>query len=94
MHDLPQEFLILQPRHQYQEQEPAGRHAGCSDIVTGYVNGQPANLPDSADDGIHVGDQDITADPGQGYVFPESSAKDDIRVCGPGIRKDPSLQDI
>jgi hypothetical protein len=91
---LSQKFLVLQSGHQYQEQEPPGRHPGCGDVVAGYVNGKPANLPHRADDGIHMGDQDVTADPRQGHVFPKGGTKNDIRVSGLGKRKDPSLQDI
>ena len=58
------------------------------------MDGQPANLPHRADDGIHMGDQDVTADPRQGHVFPKGGAKDDIRIRGPDKRKDVSLQDI
>jgi hypothetical protein len=58
------------------------------------VDDQPANLRDRADGGIHVGDQDFPANPGESHVLPKGGAKDDIRVRGPDKRKDVSLQDI
>jgi hypothetical protein len=58
------------------------------------VDGQPTDVPDGADDRIHMRDKDVTSDPRQRHVFAESRAKDDIGVIGFRERENPSLQHI
>jgi hypothetical protein len=69
--------------------DPAG-----GDVVTRHVDGQPTDAPDSAHDGVHVGNQDISPDPRQCHVLAESSAQDDVGIVSLREGKDTHLQDI
>jgi hypothetical protein len=77
-----------------QQQYPARGDLAGGDIVAGYVDGQPTDAPDSADDGVHVGNQDVLPDPPQRYILAEGGAQDDVRVASLNEGKDTPLQDI
>jgi hypothetical protein len=69
--------------------DPAG-----GDVVTRHVDGQPTDAPDSAHDGVHVGNQDVPCDSRQRYILAESSAQDDVGIASLNEGKDTPLQDI
>jgi len=58
------------------------------------MDGQPTDAPDSAHDGVHVGNQDVPSDPRQRYILAEGGAQDDVRVASLNEWKDTPLQDI
>ena len=46
------------------------------------MDGQPADITNSADDGVYMRGEDVPSDPGQCDVFTESGAKEYVRIVG------------
>jgi len=90
-HDLLKEFLVLHPRHQHQQLDPARRDTGRSDVVTRHVDRQPPDVPDGADDGIYMGYQYVPPDLRHRHVLTESSAQNNVRIVSLNEGKDTPL---
>jgi hypothetical protein len=58
------------------------------------VDRQPSDIADGTNDWVYMGNQYVTADLGQGDIFAESGAQDDIRVVGVGKRENTFFQDV
>jgi hypothetical protein len=74
--------------------DPAGQDPTGGDIVAGHVHSQPANVPDRADDGIYVRDEDVTSDPRQRHVFAKGSSQEDVGIIRLREGKNAPLEDI